>query len=63
MGLGAKDGEFGQVFKDVFREICLQDGDPQTVVSRYATNLQSVLDAAPVPCWAPDPAGSPCKVG
>ena len=46
VGLGAKDGEFGQVFKDVFREICLQDGDPQTVVSRYATNLQSVLDAA-----------------
>ncbi|MFP5415380.1 MAG: ABC transporter substrate-binding protein [Actinomycetes bacterium] len=63
VGLGAKDGEFGQVFKDVFREICLQGGDPQSVVTRYAANMQAVLDAAPVPCWAPDPPAPVCQVG
>ena len=63
VGLGAKDGEFGQVFKDVFREICLQGADPKATLAKYATNLETILAAAKVPCWAPDPAADVCKVG
>ncbi|QIK73634.1 carbohydrate ABC transporter substrate-binding protein [Propioniciclava coleopterorum] len=63
VGLGAKDGEFGQVFKDVFRETCLQGADPKATITKYATNLETILAGAKVPCWAPDPAADVCKVG
>jgi multiple sugar transport system substrate-binding protein len=62
VGLGAKDGEVAQVFKDCFKEICL-DGKPvQQVLDAQAGKLNGILDQLKVPCWKPDPAGSPCKV-
>lgn len=63
VGLGAKDGEMSQVFKDVFREICLTGADPKATITKYAANLKTILDAAKVPCWAPDPAADVCQVG
>lgn len=63
LGLGAKDGELSQVFKDMFREICLQNGDPKAVVGKYVTNVKTIMDAVKVPCWAPDPAAEVCQVG
>ncbi len=63
VGLGTKDGELAQVFKDCFREICLKNGDPKTVLGKYASTVASILDATKVPCWAPDPAMSQCRVG
>lgn len=63
LGLGAKDGELSQVFKDMFREICLQGGDARTVVTKYTTNVKTIMDTAKVPCWAPDPAAAVCQVG
>ncbi|HSO70908.1 MAG TPA: ABC transporter substrate-binding protein [Arachnia sp.] len=63
IGLGEKDGEMSQVFKDCFNEICLQGGDPKTVVTKYAATISTILEAAQVPCWAPDPAAEVCKVG
>lgn len=64
VGLGAKDGEMSQQFKDCFREICLQNGDPAQVVQTYGAKIQALLDATQAPCWDPDPAGSgTCKVG
>lgn len=62
VGLGAKDGEVAQIFKNCFKEICL-DGKPiQGVLDAQAAGLNAILDELKVPCWAPDPAGSPCKV-
>ncbi len=62
VGLGAKDGEVAQIFKNCFKEICL-DGKPvQGVLDAQAVKLNAILDEVKVPCWAPDPAGTPCKV-
>ena len=65
VGLGAKDGEVSQVFKDCFTQICKEGADPAKVLPAQAKTLQSILDEAKVPCWAPDPvtAGETCKVG
>lgn len=61
VGLGAKDGEVAQVFQNTFKEICL-DGKPvQQVVEAQAARLNTILDELKVPCWKPDPAGSPCR--
>jgi multiple sugar transport system substrate-binding protein len=65
VGLGAKDGEVSQVFKDCFTQICKEGGDPATVLGAQAKTLQSILDEVKVSCWAPDPVtpGETCKVG
>lgn len=65
VGLGDKDGEVSQVFKDCFAQICKDGGDPAKVLAAQAKTLQSILDQAKVPCWAPDPvnAGETCTVG
>lgn len=65
VGLGAKDGEVSQVFKDCFAQICKDGGDPAKVIPAQAKTLQAILDEAGVPCWAPDPVGSggTCTVG
>ncbi|NNG19112.1 carbohydrate ABC transporter substrate-binding protein [Naumannella sp. ID2617S] len=65
VGVGAKDAELGQAFKDTFTQICLQNKPVAEVVSAQAKVIQKILDEVKVPCWAPDPAsnGQPCKVG
>jgi len=61
VGLGAKDGEVAQIFKNCFKEICL-DGKPvRAVLDDQAGKLNAILDQLKVACWQPDPAGSPCK--
>jgi multiple sugar transport system substrate-binding protein len=61
VGLGAKDGEVAQVFQNTFKEICLNGKPVQQVVDDQAGKLNAILDQLKVPCWKPDPAGSPCK--
>lgn len=62
VGVGARDGEVSQVFKNTFKEICL-DGKPvQQVLDAQAGELNKLLDELEVPCWQPDPAGAPCRV-
>ena len=62
VGLGAKDGEVAQIFKNCFKEICL-DGKPvQAVLDAQAAKLNAILDELKVACWKPDPAGTSCKV-
>ncbi|BCB77384.1 ABC transporter substrate-binding protein [Phytohabitans flavus] len=62
VGVGARDAEVGQVFKNVFKEVCL-DGKPvQGVLDSQAGQLNAILDELKVACWRPDPAGSPCRV-
>jgi multiple sugar transport system substrate-binding protein len=60
--VGSKDGEVAQVYKNCFKEICL-DGKPiQGVLDAQAARLNAILDEIKVACWKPDPAGTPCKV-
>ena len=51
-----------QVFRDSFREICLNRRPVRPVLDEQAGRLQSLLAAAKVPCWAPDPAAPVCAV-
>jgi len=64
VGLGARDGEVSQIFKNCFKEICLDRRPVQQVLDRQAQQLNVILDEAKVPCWRPDPvaAGQTCRV-
>ncbi|MFC0527359.1 ABC transporter substrate-binding protein [Phytohabitans kaempferiae] len=62
VGVGARDGEVGQVFKNVFKEVCLDGRPVQQVLDAQAGQLNTILDELKVACWRPDPAGSPCRV-
>jgi multiple sugar transport system substrate-binding protein len=61
VGVGTHDGEVAQIFKNCFKEVCL-DGKPvRSVLDAQATQLNAILDQLKVPCWQPDPADSPCR--
>jgi multiple sugar transport system substrate-binding protein len=62
VGLGAKDGEVSQIFKNCFQQICLNRKPVQQVLDAQARQLNTILDEVKVACWKPDPAGTPCKV-
>lgn len=62
VGLGAKDGEVGQIFKNCFKEICLDNKPVKQVLDAQATQLNAILDGLKIPCWQPDPATDPCRV-
>ncbi|MGW0433580.1 ABC transporter substrate-binding protein [Micromonospora sp. NPDC003197] len=65
VGLGNRDGEVSQIFKNCFKEICLDGRPAQTVLDAQARQLDAILAELKVPCWRPDPvaAGQPCRVG
>lgn len=61
VGVGTRDGEVAQIFKNCFKEICL-DGKPvKQVLDAQATQLNAIMDQLKVPCWQPDPATAPCR--
>ncbi|WP_432832701.1 ABC transporter substrate-binding protein [Dactylosporangium sp. CA-092794] len=61
VGLGSKDGEVSQIFKDTFKQVCI-DGKPvQPVLDNQAKQLNAILDEVKVPCWKPDPAAAACR--
>lgn len=64
VGVGAKDGEVSQIFKNCFQEICLNNSPVQPVLDQQAAQLNTILKALDVPCWAPDPVspGTKCEV-
>lgn len=64
VGVGAKDGEVSQIFKNCFQEICLNNSPVQSVLDKQASQLNTILKALAVPCWAPDPVspGTKCEV-
>lgn len=63
IGLGAKGGDFNNVYLDTFQRIVLKNEDIQTVLSSEATTLQGIIDESKAGCWAPDPpSDGPCKV-
>jgi multiple sugar transport system substrate-binding protein len=62
VGLGAKDGEVSQIFKNCFKEICIDGRPVQQVLDAQAQQLNAILDELKVGCWQPDPAGQTCRV-
>ncbi|HEY0637588.1 MAG TPA: ABC transporter substrate-binding protein [Pseudonocardiaceae bacterium] len=65
VGLGTRDGEMSKIFKDSFTAIVLQNQDIRATLDAQGAIMQTLLDDAKVPCWAPDEvkAGETCKVG
>lgn len=64
VGVGSRDGEVSQIFKNTFKSICL-DGKPvQQTLDAQANQLNAILDELKVPCWRPDPveSGQTCRV-
>jgi multiple sugar transport system substrate-binding protein len=63
VGLGPKDGEVGQLFKNCFQEIVLNGADAKKTLQAQGQQLNAILAELKVPCWAPDPvqAGQVCK--
>jgi multiple sugar transport system substrate-binding protein len=62
VGLGERDGEVSEIFRNCFREICL-DGEPAAeVVDRQGGQLDAILEELGIPCWQPDPASDSCRV-
>ena len=62
VGLGERDGEVSQIFKDCFVEICLDGRSPAEVVERQGALLDDILAQVDVPCWQPDPPSDHCRV-
>jgi multiple sugar transport system substrate-binding protein len=63
VGLGAKDGEVSQIFKNTFKEICIDKKPVQQVLDAQGGQLDVILSQLKVPCWKPDPANTVCQVG
>lgn len=63
VGLGARGGEFNKIYLDTFERIVLRREDIPTVLKAQGAALKALLDAAAIPCWAPDVAQGPhCSV-
>lgn len=64
VGLGARNESYNAVFRDAFRGIVLDGGDPRQVLATQGASLQAILDGAQAACWTPDPVGpGVCRVG
>jgi multiple sugar transport system substrate-binding protein len=63
IGLGAKGGDFNNVYLDTFQRIVLKNEDIQTVLNAQAQTLQGIMNDSKAACWAPDPpSDGPCQV-
>lgn len=62
VGLGSRDAQVAQVFRDCFKEICLNRQPVRSVLDEQAGRLSALLAEAKVPCWAPDPVAPICAV-
>jgi multiple sugar transport system substrate-binding protein len=63
IGLGAKGGDYNNVFLDTFQRIVLKNEEIQSVLDSEAKTLQGIMDDTKAACWAPDPpSDGPCKV-
>jgi multiple sugar transport system substrate-binding protein len=63
IGLGADGGNFNRVYRDTFTRIIVRNEDIRTVLNEQGAALQAIFDRNAAPCWAPDPAAKPCRVG
>lgn len=64
IGLGPHQDAYNRVFRDAFRLIVVDGGDPRQVLDGLKPLLQSTLEAAGAPCWPPDQRSiGVCRVG
>lgn len=64
IGLGDKDGQMSDVYKDAFTAIVLKNEDIKKTLDGQAKVMQNLIDGSGAACWAPDPPSTgPCKVG
>ena len=61
VGVGARDGEVAQLFKNCFKEICIDGKPARPVLDAQAKQLNTIMDELKVACWQPDPAGAACR--
>jgi multiple sugar transport system substrate-binding protein len=62
VGLGERDGEVAQVFRDCFQRICLDGESAAGVLEDQAATLDAILEELNIPCWPPDPDSGSCRV-
>jgi multiple sugar transport system substrate-binding protein len=63
IGLGAEGGNFNKVYRDVFTEIVLKNGNIASTLSSQGSTLQSIMTKTGAPCWKPDkPSTGACPV-
>jgi multiple sugar transport system substrate-binding protein len=63
IGLGAKGGDFNNVYLDTFTRVVLKNEDVMTVLNAEAQTLQGIMNDTKAGCWAPDPpSDGPCQV-
>lgn len=65
VGLGAREGEVSELYKNTFKSIVLDGEDIRGTLDKAAKQLQEIIDDAKAPCWRPDPdsGGRTCQVG
>ena len=62
VGLGDKEPQVGQIFKNCFQEICLNNADVKATLDKQGAALADIMNSLKVPCWAPDPKADQCTV-
>jgi multiple sugar transport system substrate-binding protein len=63
IGLGAKSGDFNNVYLETFQRIVLKNEPIQQVLDDRGKVLQGIMDESKAGCWAPDPpSNGPCQV-
>jgi multiple sugar transport system substrate-binding protein len=62
VGLGDKDPQVSQLFKNCFQEICLNGADVKATLDKQGAALADIMNSLKVPCWAPDPKAAQCTV-
>ncbi|GAB4098436.1 ABC transporter substrate-binding protein [Sinomonas halotolerans] len=62
VGLGDKDPQVSQLFKNCFQEICLNGADVKSTLAKQGAALDQIMSSLKVPCWAPDPEADVCTV-
>jgi multiple sugar transport system substrate-binding protein len=65
VGLGAKEAEVSEMYKNAFKSIVLDGKDIRATLDEHAKQLQQILDETKASCWRPDQAaaGQTCRVG
>lgn len=62
VGLGDKDPQVTQLFKNCFQQICLNGADVKATLAQQGAALADIMNGLKVPCWAPDPKADQCAV-
>jgi multiple sugar transport system substrate-binding protein len=63
IGLGARSGDFNNVYLDAFQRIVIKNEDIPKVLDEEGKVLQGIMNESKASCWAPDPpSDGPCPL-